>query len=329
MANNAIDRAIGQIGSVTSSTAAILVGVGIAAVLGIKAVNNKRPFNLDQLVTDNLIFPRDLANYPLSMCFDFMEYKRRAVNKQPHLKPSGKIRLPVAKGIVDKINVLWKDKNQTPMVGAAIESILEENQTLRSSDIGSIGSRFVESVVNVGGDTAAGFGITKANELLGKTGDAFKGEKLQLADILQPFGLAVNPFLTVMFESPEFKTHNFNWKLIPRDPEETRIINKMIRLFKYAQLPAIAQGSGGTLMNYPNIVQVSFYGNDNYLYRFKPCAIQTVSVNYAPAATPSFFKGSQNIPTEIDFSISIKEIEYWTKMDFERGYDPNIEVAPR
>jgi len=92
-------------------------------------------------------------------------------------------------------------------------------------------------------------------------------------------------------------------------------------------LPDIAAKSGGTLLEYPNIVHVSFYGVDSYLYRFKPCAITSFTANYAPAAVPSFFKGSQNVPTEIEINLGLKEIEFWTKQDFPKGYDPNTQES--
>jgi hypothetical protein len=44
-----------------------------------------------------------------------------------------------------------------------------------------------------------------------------------------------------------------------------------------------------------------------------------LSVNYAPASTPSFFKGSQNVPTEVSIDIQLMEIEYWTKLDFQNN----------
>jgi len=174
--------------------------------------------------------------------------------------------------------------------------------------------------------TIQGFGITQANNALQKI-PLPEGEKRELSDILQPLGLAVNPFLSVQFEQPTFKTHTFQWKLIPRDPDEAKVINKIIRLFKLSLLPDIAAKSGGTLLEYPNIVHVSFYGVDSYLYRFKPCAITSFTANYAPAATPSFFKGSQNVPTEIEINLGLKEIEFWTKQDFPKGYDPNTQES--
>jgi len=294
------------------------VGAGTIAA----AYINKRPFDPGLLVPDKLIFPRDLANYSLSMSCEFKKYKRRAVSQQPYVKPDGMIRLPVPKGIQDKFDMTWTDKKQTPMVGAAVESILELTQ----------GTPTTGAMENLGGvasgvlSTIQGFGITQANSALQKI-PLPEGEKRELSDILQPLGLAVNPFLSVQFEQPTFKTHTFQWKFIPRDPDEAKIINKIIRLFKLSLLPDIAAKSGGTLLEYPNIVHVSFYGVDSYLYRFKPCAITSFTANYAPAATPSFFKGSQNVPTEIEINLGLKEIEFWTKQDFPKGYDPNTQES--
>ena len=128
-----------------------------------------------------------------------------------------------------------------------------------------------------------------------------------------------------MFKQPTFKEYNFTWKLIPRDPKEARTINSIIRALKYAMLPDINVDNGGTLLEYPYIIQTNFYGNDNYLYKFKPAAIKNVTVNYAPATTPSFFKGSQNVPTEVELKIHMIEIEYWTKQDIYEN-DPNLSV---
>lgn len=318
-----------QIKSILESK--IVTGVGVAGfgVLTAMAIANRRPFDPNQLIPQKLIFPRDLENYPLSMSFDIMEYKRRSIYKQPFLNLKGQIRLPVSKGIADKFSMNWASHNQSPIVGAATEELLKAGNPLdENSLVGAIGSAGSAILDGIGG-AAAGFTLGAANRAVSGLSNVIEssGGKIELSDILQPLGFAANPFLTVLFKQPEFKTHNFTWKFIPRDPEEARIINKIIRLFKLALLPDIANGSGGTLMNYPNIIQIGFYGGDNYLYRFKPCAIRNFTSNYAPAATPSFFKGSQNVPTEIDISMDLLEIEYWTKEDL-KTYDANTEEAP-
>lgn len=304
--------------------------VGMTGLLG-AALTNRIAYEADKLIPSNLVFPRDLESYQLSMVFDFMEYKRRSIFSQPYMKPNGKIRLPIPKSLVDRYSMDWSEKAQDPTVGAAVENLLKQNPNV---DPNSFIDQ-LKDIATTGLETAGGVGSTlvikaakAALEDINNTATSAigVGAKAELSDILQPLGLAENPFLTVMFNKPNFKDYSFSWKLIPRDPEEAQRINKIIREFKRALLPDITDKTFGTLLNYPQIVQIGFFGSDNYLYRFKPAVIQEMSVNYAPAATPSFFKGSENVPTEIDLSLRLKEIEYWTKTDLARGYDPSTSV---
>jgi hypothetical protein len=298
-------------------------GVGsLLPLIGLTRANSQA-FNPASLTIkmERLIFPADLANYPLSMCFDIHKYERRSMFKQPKLPIKGQIRLPVAKNIQDSFSADWNAENQSPIVGAAVENLLKGGPITDPQSI-------LDQSMNIAGTVVGG--------LVGAGGGALveaSKRALQQAptiganpqDILQPFGYAVNPFLTVMFKQPTFKEYNFTWKLIPRDPKEARTINSIIRALKYAMLPDINVDNGGTLLEYPYIIQTNFYGNDNYLYKFKPAAIKNVTVNYAPATTPSFFKGSQNVPTEVELKIHMIEIEYWTKQDIYEN-DPNLSV---
>lgn len=82
-------------------------------------------------------------------------------------------------------------------------------------------------------------------------------------------------------------------------------------------LPDYAGSSGGTLLTYPNIVQITISVNDpNYFtYVFKPAVIQSFNVNFAPSGQPSFF-GNTRAPTEVEIQMQILEIEYWLSSDF-------------
>jgi hypothetical protein len=122
---------------------------------------------------------------------------------------------------------------------------------------------------------------------------------------LQLTGLAQNPFLTVLFKQPEFKRHQFSWKLSPNNYRESNTLRDIISTIKSNMLPAMAPSAGGTLLTYPI---------EEYLYKFKPCVIESMSVNYAPAGLPSFFKRT-SAPTEVTLSLSLLEIEYWLKED--------------
>ena len=78
-------------------------------------------------------------------------------------------------------------------------------------------------------------------------------------------------------------------------------------------LPSIA--AGAAVFRYPSIVYAQLNPNAEYLYRFKPCVISSVSANYAPQSTPAFYRSTQ-APAMIDLSIELKEIELWTREDY-------------
>ena len=81
-------------------------------------------------------------------------------------------------------------------------------------------------------------------------------------------------------------------------------------------LPGISgPGTGGVFFSYPEILQIKLFPKDDYLYRFKPCVVDNVSVNYAPN-NPSFYRET-GAPTAVQFSVSLQEIEIWTKNDYE------------
>jgi predicted Fe-Mo cluster-binding NifX family protein len=313
-----IDRAGGtaqalNIAAGVATTASGLYGLG-------KAILNKSPYNPDIFANmPPLSFPSDLERYNLSMRFEFQEYKRRSIFEQPFKKSNGIVRLPISKNIQDAYAAKWNDKPQGPVVGTAIEGILNGVQQAEGTSglekavtiAGGLGSAAINTL-EAAGISKIMNAATTASETLSKASGI--NAKVEAADLLQPFGLAINPFLTVMFESPTFKSHKFNWKLMPKSPDEARTINAIITSFKYHMLPALSGGksSGGTLLEYPHIVLISFYNADSFLYRFKPCVVEDMSINYAPSG-PSFFRGEENVPTEIDLSISFKEIEYWTR----------------
>jgi hypothetical protein len=74
---------------------------------------------------------------------------------------------------------------------------------------------------------------------------------------------------------------------------------------------------GGTLLTYPNIVQVTVSVNDPtfFTYVFKPAVIESFSVNYTPGSQPSFF-GTTKAPTEVILRLGLMEIEYWLSSDY-------------
>lgn len=258
-------------------------------------VNNAQAFQ--NASSGNLTFPRDLGMNGLSywMSFSFYEYSRPMFAGNPILNDLGTIRLPLPNRMNEQQTITYEDEKMGMAMGSAINAAQSVGGSLGGaaaaaafkSDVMQLGAAAVDSVAaNKGVAAAAQFG-----------------------------GYAANPFLTVMFKNPQFKSHSLSWKLAPSNEQESLTLNKIINTFRFNSLPdAVA---AGLLLTYPNIVQikVSNASQDNFTYLFKPAVIKSFSVNWAPQGQPSFF-GKTQAPTEVEISMEIGEIEFWLQRDY-------------
>lgn len=290
-------------------------------------INSK--YNTD---TRGFVFPTDLLNIAADRNFyisiKFYRYERRSIFDRMFQRDNGGICLPLPARLVESTGVSWEVTKTDPMVGAGIETYLRKDST--GTDVakavgagalmqaaGSAGSivggalgGLAAGLPTRGRGTAAGIALGQA--LGGKLDQA-------LPQVLQINGVAQNPFMTVLFKQPEYKTHQFSWQLAPRNPQESEIVRDIINCLKSNMLPAFTPGTMGVLLTYPNIARINLYPSDTFLYQFKPCALTKFSVNYAGAGNqPSFFKGTK-APTVVEIATEWQEIEYWMKEDIEGG----------
>lgn len=253
----------------------------------------------------NVQFPTDLSDAYIHMRFS--KYVRRSIREQPRLDPQEGIKLPIPSRLVDTQSLEYSQENLGPMYGAAAEAV----SAAGNPSLETLGQQLI------GG--ATGVGASQLQALLA-------GQQGALGAISSVTGLAINPFQTMLFKSPGFKSHNFSWKLVPSNEDESNRIESIVRLFKYHSLPAVSYGSG-VLFAFPDILEIKLFPIDTYTYRFKPCVVENVSVNYAPNG-PSFYRGTR-APTAVELSISLKEIEIWTKADYFRNGDGSIDTNAR
>lgn len=291
-----------RIGIPALQTAA--VGVGAAfAFSGARDLYNTRGGMASQFQQETT-FPLDLIQGDRNFysSFKFQMYEKRSINDAPFLRSYGTIRLPLPDNLRDNMTVTYNTASLGPTVGAALEGLA--GQQIAGADIGQTLSNLGNAAANT---LIAGLQGAAADLLANRTGAGGQAGQAY-------FGIAVNPYQTVLFEKPEFKTHNFSWKLMPKNEQESEAARNIFRTFQYHMSPGISEGIG-LFFSYPSIVVVSLFPSDEFLYRFKPCVIKSVNVNYAAGSNPSFFKRTE-APTAMTISIQLQEIEYWTNRDF-------------
>ena len=292
--------AIGATG-VAGAAAIGVAGAGLLA--GINALSGRV-----NTLTGDSVFPQDLENYPHYITFEFSEYQRRSIFDRAFFSGVGSIRLPIPANLVDQQSVSYGEGQANPVTGALIEAGLQRGPGTAAA-------------AALGGGAATGLATTAFNALgsqgtLGRAiSNAVGGAGGMAAQALQMYGLAVNPFLTILFKSPTFKRHSFAWRLSPNDPKESTLLNNILTKFKYHMLPSLAGGMGGAILKYPDICNVRLMPNDSWLYKFKPCVVESISVNYVPNGNPAFYNETK-APADVQFTVNLLEIEYWLKEDF-------------
>lgn len=244
-----------------------------------------------------LSFPTDLISSDVRrpeyfMSLQFVKYQKRAIHERKSILGQGTVFLPIPNQLNDRTSLSYDNKSIGSMIGGFTEKA-------------------------TGGTTGA-IALGTATEALTRLiGSAPDGDKI-LSAASAVSGLAINPFLTVIFKNPEFKTHRFSWKLMPKNNNDTLMLQRIIETIKYHMLPGLLSSSG-VIFEYPEMVQIRIYPSSNHLYMFKPCIIKSLDLNFAPSGGPSFFRSVPGAPTAVEMSMELQEIEYFTKMDFPGG----------
>lgn len=255
----------------------------------------------------NMTFPNDLIDPAASrnyyMAIQFVEYQRRSIFNQPFMQATGGVYLPIPNNLKDTQQVTYEESQADAATGAGIEAALQGRNGVGGSSLSSISP--VAGIAGIATGAA-----TKA------VGNIASGLGIDTQQALQLGGLAQNPFLTILFKSPNFKRHTFSWKLSPNNNQESNTLRDIIQTFRSNMLPALQPNAGGTLLAYPNMAIITLYPNNAYTYLFKPCVIENMTVDFAPNGIPSFYKNT-DAPTEVTISLSLLEIEYWLKEDVE------------
>jgi hypothetical protein len=131
-------------------------------------------------------------------------------------------------------------------------------------------------------------------------------------------GTALNPFRETVFESVDFRSFAFKYKFYPKNKRESDDVHKIIETFKFHMHPEMSAGK--LFFIYPSEFNITYYfGNDEngYFHRFATCVLENMDVSYGGEQFSSFRDGS---PTEINMSLTFRELEILTKNMISEGY---------
>ena len=259
--------------------------------------------------TTTLTFPEEMPKY--FMYLGMSEYKRKDNFNLAlvHLDPKAHIRMPLPTQITDNHSVEYEAKSVSQILGSISTMGLSPGTAAAAvTTLAGFGTSLLGSAAGL----ATVLGGSKAGAAVAAVGAA--GDSVFNA-IRAVTGLAPNPFLTILIKGPEYKKHNFTWRLSPQNATESESIRKIIATLNNAMAPSYDSNLGTAFFKFPKVFDIGFIPNSEMLLRYKPAVLRAMSVNYAPSGVPSFYRETM-APDAVEITVEFLELEYWISGQF-------------
>lgn len=225
-------------------------------------------------------------------------------NKYKRMESAIALHTPTDLNINYSVN--WSASDMAGMAAAATmsESISNAVQELTTGNI----SQSATDTANAGGAginylVSKGLQTSGIGEFVGKVS-----------------GTAANPKKEQLFRNVDFRTFSFSYQFFPRSPEEARKVQAIIKMFKLHMHPEFKDASQ-FLYTYPSEFDIYYYQNNREntnLHRHTSCVLTDMTVSYTPQGMLSTFE--DGMPTQINVSLTFKELALLTKEAIEDGY---------
>jgi hypothetical protein len=140
--------------------------------------------------------------------------------------------------------------------------------------------------------------------------------------LMQMAGVPINPKIEILFYNTDMRTFQFDFLMAPRDEEESKAMEQIIRTIRFHAAPELNLLSlGGLLWTPPSEFDITFMnaGQENtHIPRINTCALEQIDVDYAPSGVYSTF--SNGHPVSVRMQLRFKELEVVHKLRVLQGF---------
>ena len=178
--------------------------------------------------------------------------------------------------------------------------------------LGALSGGVMQNIKGLGGEAGAALGAS-----LSKLPGAFGAADVASA-MSSSSGTSLNPFKETVFESVDFRSFAFKYKFYPKNKSESDAVFNIINTFKFHMHPEMSESK--LFFIYPSEFDITYYygsEENGYFHKFATCALESMDVSYGGEQFSSFRDGS---PTEINMSLTFRELEIITKKMITEGY---------
>lgn len=222
----------------------------------------------------------------------------------PRRESVGDIIMFVPMAISESYSTTWTGKD----VGFIGSAVLNGEKTWQDLSENA-GDYLSEGIGKAVGGALGNDSIAQINLKTGKIGGAVGAGSGD--------ALAVNPHVEFFFENVTPRTFSFDFKLSPRNPDESEAIQKIIRSFKFHSAPKPQGSEAGRYWVYPQVFQIEYWNSDK-TNKIGDCALTSVDVTYSGTGDNHTFYDGQ--PILVELKLNFMELDIITKDHIEQGF---------
>ena len=229
-------------------------------------------------------------------------------DRAPEGKGIGSVTLPIPGGVSDRNSADWNTTEMNPVQIATSEIVKD---FLEKGDVNDSAGAAKDIAERLGKNSAAvrkGLQNMFTESLTGTTNLLSRTE-----------GRILNPNMELLFKGPALRPFTFQYKVSPRDEGESKMLLRIIRMFKQSMLPQRSNSS--LFLKTPNTYRLRFHRGSmgqQFLPKIKECALLDFSVNYTPDGNYMTYENGSMVAYELSFSF--KELEPVYNDDMDLGY---------
>ena len=243
---------------------------------------------------------------------------RRLSNK----RPISTVLLPMPSNLQDGNSVSYNDSQMNSITAAAIGGFTGAAKAggAKSADDAFTGLRKVFGATAVESGVA-GLGMGNATDLATKYLAAqavnIFGANVTLEQIMaRQTGEIFNPNMELLFNGPTLRAFKFQFKMMPRNRDESDQVKRIIRTFKKNMAPKTNRSN--LFLNTPNIFELRYRQGESehkFLHKFKQCVLQDIAINYTGEGNYATY--DDGTPISMVMDLTFKELEPIYDIDYD------------
>ena len=253
---------------------------------------------------------------------------QRGTNKRKNIR-LGTVFLPIPSNIQDGNAVSYSDDSLNGIVAAAVGAVGDVLNTDISKGVDQTKKSFTDFGTNISNLVTGNSAVKDAlnRSLAAQAVGVFGGNVTPDQLLARQTGEIFNPNMELLFNGVTLRAFKFQFKLTPRDKNESLEIRNIIRFFKYNMSPQT--GTNSYFLKTPNVFKLTYKkGPDShpFLHKFKLCALESISVNYTGENVYATY--GDGTPVSMIMDLSFKELEPIYADDYGDEIDINRNILP-